>query len=160
MLRTEREEIRVVADRIGSPTWTGDIASLIAQLIPQLKYPDKSGTYNYEQRRYGAGTTSPLPFEEARALGFGPARDSHYYRRLSTPQNVPPIPLLDCAKMYLPVLKLMRPMATAWANVAKLKKPILYEAILSSARPRPITYKQTAGTRCQQTHSLVWHWKK
>jgi len=40
-----RAQIRVVADQIGSPTWTGT-ASAIAQLIPQLKYPDKS-TYHY-----------------------------------------------------------------------------------------------------------------
>jgi len=38
-LEPSAEEIRVV-DQIGSPTWTGDIASFADS---QLKYPDKSG---------------------------------------------------------------------------------------------------------------------
>jgi dTDP-4-dehydrorhamnose reductase len=48
MLRVgaEREELRVVCDQVGSPTWTGDIARAIAQLIPHLT-PENAGTYHF-----------------------------------------------------------------------------------------------------------------
>jgi len=45
-LGKEREEIRVVADQIGSPTWTGDLAEAISQIIPLLG-SETFGTYQY-----------------------------------------------------------------------------------------------------------------
>jgi dTDP-4-dehydrorhamnose reductase len=44
-LGAEREEIRVVADQIGSPTWTGDITRAIAQLLEINPIP--TGIYHY-----------------------------------------------------------------------------------------------------------------
>lgn len=102
-LGAEREEIRVVADQIGSPTWTGDIASAIAQLIPQLKYPDKSGTYNYTNSGVASWYDFAVAiFEEARALGFPlkvqrviPITTADY----PTPAKRPAYSVLDCAKI-------------------------------------------------------------
>jgi dTDP-4-dehydrorhamnose reductase len=69
-LGAEREEIRVVMDQIGSPTWTKDIANTIIQLIPQLNL-EISGIYHYTN----SGVTSWYDFavaifEEAATLGF------------------------------------------------------------------------------------------
>ncbi len=38
-LGAEREELRVVVDQVGSPTWTGDLAQAIAQLMCHLCSP-------------------------------------------------------------------------------------------------------------------------
>lgn len=102
-LGAEREEIRVVADQIGSPTWTGDIASAIAQLIPQLKYPDKSGTYNYTNSGVASWYDFAVAiFEEAIALGFPlkvqrviPITTADY----PTPAKRPAYSVLDCARI-------------------------------------------------------------
>ncbi len=102
-LGAEREEIRVVADQIGSPTWTGDIASAIAQLIPQLKYPDKSGTYNYTNSGVASWYDFAVAiFEEARALSFPlkvqrviPITTADY----PTPAKRPAYSVLDCARI-------------------------------------------------------------
>lgn len=69
-LGAERQEIRVVKDQIGSPTWAQDIAETIAQMIPQLK-PEIAGIYHYTN----SGVTSWYDFavtifEEAQKLGF------------------------------------------------------------------------------------------
>ncbi|MGA1475398.1 MAG: dTDP-4-dehydrorhamnose reductase, partial [Prochlorothrix sp.] len=40
-LGQDREEVRIVADQVGSPTWARDIAAVIAALIPRL-YQDSS----------------------------------------------------------------------------------------------------------------------
>ncbi len=69
-LGKEREELRVVSDQVGSPTWTGDIAQAIVQLIPQLN-SETVGIYHYTN----SGVTSWYDFaiaifEEAEKLGF------------------------------------------------------------------------------------------
>lgn len=69
-LGADREELRVVADQIGAPTWARDLAGAIAQLAPQLN-PETAGTYHYTN----SGVTSWYDFaiaifEEAAALGF------------------------------------------------------------------------------------------
>jgi dTDP-4-dehydrorhamnose reductase len=69
-LGKEREEIRVVADQIGSPTWTGDLAAAIAQIIPQIK-PENFGTYQYTNSGVCSWYDFAIAiFEEAEKLGF------------------------------------------------------------------------------------------
>lgn len=69
-LGKDREELRVVADQVGSPTWTGDLARAIIELLPLLK-PENAGIYHYTN----SGVTSWYDFaiaifEEARNLDF------------------------------------------------------------------------------------------
>ncbi|MGB3191737.1 MAG: dTDP-4-dehydrorhamnose reductase [Limnoraphis sp.] len=66
----EREELRVVCDQVGSPTWTGDLANAIVQLSQQIN-PENAGIYHYTN----SGVTSWYDFaiaifEEAKQLGF------------------------------------------------------------------------------------------
>ena len=69
-LGKEREEIKVVADQIGSPTWTGDLAAAIAQIIPQIK-PENFGTYQYTNSGVCSWYDFAIAiFEEAEKLGF------------------------------------------------------------------------------------------
>lgn len=69
-LGKEREELRVVYDQVGTPTWTGDLAGVIAGLIPHLS-EDIFGLYHYTN----SGAISWYDFaiaifEEAEKLGF------------------------------------------------------------------------------------------
>lgn len=69
-LGAEREELRVVSDQIGSPTWSYDLAGAIAQLVAHLS-PETAGIYHYTN----SGVTSWYDFaiaifEEAQQLGF------------------------------------------------------------------------------------------
>ncbi|MEG4997647.1 dTDP-4-dehydrorhamnose reductase [Microcoleus sp. B4-D4] len=69
-LGKEREEIRVVADQIGSPTWTGDLAAATAQIIPNLG-PETFGTYHYTNSGVCSWYDFAIAiFEEAEKLGF------------------------------------------------------------------------------------------
>jgi dTDP-4-dehydrorhamnose reductase len=69
-LGKEREEIRVVADQIGSPTWTKDLAEAISQLIPKIG-PDTFGTYQYTNSGVCSWYDFAIAiFEEAEKLGF------------------------------------------------------------------------------------------
>lgn len=66
----EREELRVVCDQVGSPTWTGDLARAIVQLSDKIR-PETAGIYHYTN----SGVTSWYDFavaifEEAKQLGF------------------------------------------------------------------------------------------
>ena len=73
----DRPELQVVADQIGSPTWTGDLAAAIAQLIP-LRGEDLAGIYHYTNS--GAASWYDFAvaiFEEAKALGAELVLDSH-----------------------------------------------------------------------------------
>jgi dTDP-4-dehydrorhamnose reductase len=69
-LGSEREEIRVVTDQVGSPTWTGDLARSIGEIIPKIT-PEITGIYQYTN----SGVTSWYDFavaifEEAKELGI------------------------------------------------------------------------------------------
>lgn len=69
-LGKEREEIRVVADQIGSPTWTKDLAEAISQLIPKIG-PETFGTYHYTNSGVCSWYDFAIAiFEEAEKLGF------------------------------------------------------------------------------------------
>lgn len=78
-LGAERDEVRVVTDQVGTPTWAADIATAIATLSVPFLTPDPSldidyplsGIYHFTN----SGVTSWYDFavaifEEARALGF------------------------------------------------------------------------------------------
>ncbi len=71
-LGKDRETLRVVADQIGSPTWTGDLASALAQLWPAIRDGSASGGL-YHYTNSGVASWYDLAvaaFEEARALDF------------------------------------------------------------------------------------------
>jgi dTDP-4-dehydrorhamnose reductase len=66
----DREELRVVCDQIGAPTWSKDIARAIAQAIPQLT-PETAGTYHYTSSGVASWYDFAIAiFEEAKLLGF------------------------------------------------------------------------------------------
>lgn len=69
-LGQSRDEVRVVYDQVGSPSWSHDIARAIAALIPHL-HEQTFGTYHYSN----SGAVSWYDFavaifEEARLLGY------------------------------------------------------------------------------------------
>jgi len=69
-LGKEREEIRVVADQIGSPTWTGDLAAATAHIMPAIGLED-FGTYHYTNSGVCSWYDFAIAiFEEAEKLGF------------------------------------------------------------------------------------------
>jgi dTDP-4-dehydrorhamnose reductase len=78
MLRlfASRDEVRVVADQVGTPTWASDIASAIATLLPQLcpEQPQESpltGIYNFTNSGMSSWYDFAIAiFEEAKQLGF------------------------------------------------------------------------------------------
>ncbi|MEQ8757985.1 MAG: dTDP-4-dehydrorhamnose reductase [Coleofasciculus sp. G1-WW12-02] len=70
-LGAERDELRVVVDQVGTPTWTGDLASAIAQLAQSLQSDTLTGIYHFTN----SGVTSWYDFavaifEEAQQIGF------------------------------------------------------------------------------------------
>lgn len=72
MLRVgaQREELRVVTDQIGAPTWAKDLAIAIAQLAPQLT-PETAGTYHYTNSGVCSWYDFAIAiFEEATAIGL------------------------------------------------------------------------------------------
>ncbi|MEG4118692.1 dTDP-4-dehydrorhamnose reductase [Microcoleus sp. N9_B4] len=69
-LGKEREEIRVVTDQIGSPTWTGDLGAATSQIIPLLG-PETFGTYQYTNSGVCSWYDFAIAiFEEAAQLGL------------------------------------------------------------------------------------------
>lgn len=76
-LAAERDELRVVADQIGSPTWSGDIAAAIASLIEldgaEPKAPEQtaaSGTYHFTNSGVASWYDFAVAiFEEAKTQG-------------------------------------------------------------------------------------------
>lgn len=72
MLRVgaQREELRVVTDQIGAPTWAKDLALAIAQFAPKLTL-DTAGTYHYTNSGVCSWYDFAVAiFEEAKLLGF------------------------------------------------------------------------------------------
>jgi dTDP-4-dehydrorhamnose reductase len=98
-LGSDREEIRVVADQIGSPTWTGDLANAIASLLDQTP----PGTYHYTNSGVASWYDFAVAiFEEASQLGWNlkvqrviPITTSEY----PTPAKRPAYSVLSCAKI-------------------------------------------------------------
>lgn len=73
-LGAEREEIRVVADQVGTPTWAYDIALAIAALEQQFNNEPATlptGIYNFTNSGVASWYDFAVAiFEEARLLGF------------------------------------------------------------------------------------------
>jgi dTDP-4-dehydrorhamnose reductase len=111
-LGADREEVRVVADQVGTPTWAAEIARAIAALAPHLLAASNSaetaptaasGLYHFTN----SGITSWYDFavaifEEAEALGFPlklkrvvPITTSEY----PTPTRRPAYSALACQKI-------------------------------------------------------------
>ena len=66
-LGQDREELRVVADQVGSPSWARDIADAIAQLLQS----ETTGIYHFTNSGVVSWYDFAIAiFEEARALGF------------------------------------------------------------------------------------------
>ncbi|MEH2399235.1 dTDP-4-dehydrorhamnose reductase [Nostoc sp.] len=101
-LGAKRQELRVVADQIGSPTWAQDIATVIAQMIPQLT-PEISDTYHYTNSGVASWYDFAVAiFEEAQQLGFPlkverivPITTAEY----PTPARRPNYSVLACGKI-------------------------------------------------------------
>ncbi|MEM9538797.1 MAG: dTDP-4-dehydrorhamnose reductase [Cyanobacteria bacterium P01_E01_bin.42] len=97
-LGTERKEIRVVADQIGSPTWTGDLAEIITQ-IPL----DLTGIFHYSNSGVASWYDFAVAiFEEAEFLNFPlkieniiPITTAEY----PTAAKRPPYSVLSCQKI-------------------------------------------------------------
>ncbi|MBD2725432.1 dTDP-4-dehydrorhamnose reductase [Nostoc sp. FACHB-892] len=101
-LGSERQELRVVADQIGSPTWAQDIAAVIGQVIPQLT-PETSGTYHYTNSGVASWYDFAVAiFEEAQQLGF-PLKVEHIVpittAEYLTPARRPAYSVLACGKI-------------------------------------------------------------
>jgi dTDP-4-dehydrorhamnose reductase len=71
-LGATREEIRVVSDQIGTPTWAKTIAQTIGQLLPKLTHGEvESGTYHLTNSGVASWYDFAVAiFDEARALGI------------------------------------------------------------------------------------------
>jgi dTDP-4-dehydrorhamnose reductase len=106
-LAREKEEIRVVADQSGCPTWTGDLAEAIISMAGRVQEYSNDinwGTYHF----CGAGRTTWYGFAEAivdegrrretlRAIRILPVSSSDY----PTAARRPRWSVLDCQKVGL-----------------------------------------------------------
>ncbi|MCU0535665.1 MAG: dTDP-4-dehydrorhamnose reductase [Hydrococcus sp. Prado102] len=72
-LGKEREEIRVVSDQVGSPTWARDIAGAITDLLVNIDKPDEPIAETYHFTNSGVASWYDFAiaiFEEAKHLGI------------------------------------------------------------------------------------------
>jgi dTDP-4-dehydrorhamnose reductase len=83
-LARERDELRVVADQVGAPTWSRMLAEGTAAILAPFRAgdgwrlpPEVSGVYHLAAR----GSTSWHGFAEA-ILAADPGRDAHRARRV------------------------------------------------------------------------------
>jgi dTDP-4-dehydrorhamnose reductase len=101
-LGAEKDELRIVSDQIGSPTWTKDLAQAILTLLAQIN-PQMAGIYHYSN----SGVCSwydlaVAAIEEARQLGYPlkvksivPIATEDY----PTPAQRPSYSVLSCQKI-------------------------------------------------------------
>ncbi len=75
-LGAEREELQVVADQVGTPSWTRDIAGAIAQLgqllsLERAEKPPLTGVYHFTNSGVASWYDFAVAiFKEAKQLGF------------------------------------------------------------------------------------------
>jgi dTDP-4-dehydrorhamnose reductase len=101
-LGKEKPEVRVVADQIGTPTWSKDIALTITQLIPQLT-AEIAGIYHYTNSGVASWYDFAIAiFEEAEKLGF-PLKINQVITittpEYPTPAKRPAYSILACEKI-------------------------------------------------------------
>lgn len=102
-LGKEREVVKVVYDQIGSPTWAGDLAGAINQLIPQLT-SEMVGIYHYTNSGVCSWYDFAIAiFAEAKLLEYPlkiqeilPITTLEY----PTPAHRPGYSVLSCAKIH------------------------------------------------------------
>lgn len=112
-LGAEREEIRVVADQIGSPTWAYDIAKTISSIAQQLNQESEqqslpTGIYHFTNSGVASWYDFAVAiFEEAKQLGYSlkvqrvvPIKTSEY----PTPASRPAYSVLSTDKISKLVL--------------------------------------------------------
>ncbi|SAK69530.1 dTDP-4-dehydrorhamnose reductase [Caballeronia ptereochthonis] len=109
-LARERDELRIVADQIGAPTWSATIAALTASVIAQ-GVGSEDGLAAWARRKSGiyhlsaSGSTSWAGFAEAI---FAEARLEHPPRVVPIPASEYPVPARRPANSRLDVSKLAR----------------------------------------------------
>jgi dTDP-4-dehydrorhamnose reductase len=131
-LGAERPELRVVADQIGSPTWAGDIAEAIAQVLVQFQ-PDQTGIYHYTNSGAASWYDFAIAiFEEARLLGFPlkieqviPITTAEY----PTPARRPAYSVLNCQKIFA----LLGSHPPHWRQSLRLMLADLYQRTMAKA---------------------------
>lgn len=105
-LGADREELRVVADQVGSPTWAADIAQAIATLSHSFLNPQagsERGIYHFTNSGVASWYDFAVAiFEEAKSLGFPvkcdrvvPITTADY----PTPATRPAYSVLSCQKI-------------------------------------------------------------
>jgi len=102
-LGAERPEVRVVADQIGTPTYTGDLAAAIAAIACPTETPLPAGIYHYTNSGVASWYDfATAIFEEAAALGMPlrlkqvvPISTAEY----PTPARRPAYSVLACGKL-------------------------------------------------------------
>ncbi len=97
-LTAGKPQIKVVADQIGSPTYAGDLAAVIAGIVESGKWRGNEGTYNYSDE----GACSWYDFAAAIAREAGhtaceilPCRSDEYPSKVTRP----PYSVLDKRKI-------------------------------------------------------------
>ncbi len=101
-LGEDRDELRIVEDQFGSPTYAQDIARSIVEIVPQLNLQNTSGLYHYcGDRSCSWYTFATKIFERAKAHNLrtpsviNPIETNAY----STNAKRPSFSVLDCSKI-------------------------------------------------------------
>ena len=85
-LGAEKQEINVVADQIGSPTYAGDLARAIVDIIPQMSYNNR-GIYHFTNE--GICSWYDLAYEVMKLSGLkcrvNPIPSTAYPAKISRP---------------------------------------------------------------------------
>ncbi len=102
-LARERDELRIVADQRGAPSWAGEIARATAAILARGGLAEKSGLYHVA----AAGETTWHGFAEAIVAGMRDAGEEVRTTRVvpistadyPTPAARPAYSVLDCSKL-------------------------------------------------------------
>ncbi len=86
-LGADREEVRVVTDQIGAPTWSNDLADAIALLVPNSP-PAPQAPITTPTAAFVAGMISPSPFLKKPSRLVFRSKSSASSRL--PPRNIPP----------------------------------------------------------------------